>query len=103
MPTLRIPTPLRSYTGGLNQIAVQGGTVSEAMQDLVAQYPALKQHLYNGSGELRPFVNLFIGEENVKDLQGLQTPLDEEDRLLLIPSIAGGSSLLANRRAKQHL
>jgi molybdopterin synthase sulfur carrier subunit len=93
MPTLRIPTPLRAYTGGLSQIPVQGNTVSEAMLDLVAQYPALKPHLYNGAGDLRPFVNLFLGDENVRDLAGLATQLKDDDSLRLIPSIAGGSSL----------
>ena len=90
MPVLRIPTPLRSYTAGQSEIAVQGGTVAEAMDDLMGQYPSLKPHLYNGTGTLRPFVNLFIGENNIKDLEGLETPLEADDRLLLIPSIAGG-------------
>jgi adenylyltransferase/sulfurtransferase len=90
MPAIRIPTPLRTYTGGKNEVLVQGQTVSQAMSDLIVQFPALKPHLYNGQDALRPFVNLFLGEENVKDLQGLETPLKEDDRLLLIPSIAGG-------------
>ena len=90
MPVLRIPTPLRSYTSGQSEIPVQGDTVAEAMNDLMGQYPSLKPHLYNGSGVLRPFVNLFIGEDNIKDLKGLETPLKADDRLLLIPSIAGG-------------
>lgn len=92
MPTLRIPTPLRTYTGGESEVPVQGQTVSEAMQYLISQHPSLEPHLYNGKGDLRPFVNLFLGEENVRDLQGLETPLGLEDRLLLIPSIAGGST-----------
>ena len=90
MPAIRIPTPLRSYTHGQNEVAVRGQTVSEAMGDLIIQYPALQPHLFNGQGSLRPFVNLFLGEENVRDLQGLETPLKEDDHLLLIPSIAGG-------------
>ena len=90
MATLRIPTPLRAYTGGNNEIAVQGSTVGEALDDLVTLYPSLRPHLYNGEDKLRPFVNLFLGEENVKDLQGLATPVSQSDRLLLIPSIAGG-------------
>jgi molybdopterin converting factor small subunit len=90
MPVLRIPTPLRSYTSGQSEISVQGGTVAEAMNDLIGQFPSLQPHLYNGQGTLRPFVNLFIGEDNIKDLNGLETPLRENDRLLLIPSIAGG-------------
>ncbi len=90
MPVLKIPTPLRSYTDGQAEIRVQGSNAAEALQHLVEQYPALKPHLYNGDGHLRPFVNLFLGEHNIRDLQGLQTPLDEETRLMLIPSIAGG-------------
>mgnify|MGYP001362257444 FL=1 len=91
MPTLRIPAPLRSYTNGQSEVTVNGQTVEEALQDLLKKYPTLKPHLYNSNGGLRPFVNLFLGENNIKDLQGLGTPLKEEDRLLLIPSIAGGS------------
>jgi len=90
MAILRIPTPLRAYTGGNNEIMVRGSTVGEALNDLVTIYPALRPHLYNGEGVLRPFVNLFLGENNVKDLQGLATPVGDDDRLLLIPSIAGG-------------
>ncbi len=91
MPTLRIPTPLRSYTNGQTEIDVQGQTAGDVLQDLILHYPALRPHLYNPQGDLRPFVNLFIGENNIKDLQGLETPLQAEDRLLLIPSIAGGN------------
>ena len=85
MATLKIPTPLRSYTNGQTEISVQGGTVGEVMNDLVTQFPTLRLHLYNGKDELRPFVNLFLNSENVKDLQGMQTPLAEDDRLMLIP------------------
>jgi molybdopterin converting factor small subunit len=90
MAVLRIPTPLRSYTNGQSEVPVSGATVSAAMSDLTGQFPALKPHLFKDDGELRAFVNLFKGEENVNELQGLQTPLAENDRLLIIPSIAGG-------------
>jgi len=90
MPLIRIPTPLRSYTSSQAEIQVQGQTVADAMEDLVIQFPNLRTHLYNGSGQLRPFVNLFLNEDNVRDLQGMQTSLKESDRLMLIPSIAGG-------------
>jgi adenylyltransferase/sulfurtransferase len=92
MTTLKIPTPLRYYTGGQAEVSVSGSTVAAAMRDLVEQYPTLEQHLYNGRGEMRAFVNLFLGENNIKDLQGLETPLNEGDTLRLIPSIAGGSN-----------
>ena len=90
MTTLKIPTPLRQYTNGQAQVAVSGSDVSAAMRDLVEQFPALEQHLYNGDGEMRAFVNLFLGENNTRDLQGLETPLGEGDTLRIIPSIAGG-------------
>ena len=90
MSTLKIPTPLRSYTNGQAEVTVNGGNIASAMTSLINQYPTLKPHLYNESGELRTFVNLFLGENNINDLQGLETPLGENDRLILIPSIAGG-------------
>jgi len=90
MAVIRIPTPLRTYTGGQVEVTVAGVTVADAMNDLVAQYPTLKPHLFNGEAQLRPFVNLFLNDENVRDLQGTNTPIQESDRLLLIPSIAGG-------------
>ena len=90
MAILKIPTPLRSYTDGQIEVKVSGKNVGQAMEQLVVKYPTLRPHLYSGDGRLRPFVNLFVGENNVKDLQGLETPLDEEARVLLIPSIAGG-------------
>ena len=92
MTTLRIPTPLRAYTSGKREVNVSGVKISEALSDLTNQYPAIKPHLFNEGGELRPFVNLFVGENNIKDLQGVDTPVREGDRIMLIPSIAGGSS-----------
>jgi sulfur-carrier protein len=91
MTILRIPTPLRPYTEGNSEIQVQAENVAGAMQQLIGLYPSLKPHLYNGDGQLRPFVNLYLNEDNIKDLQGLETPVAESDRLMLIPSIAGGS------------
>lgn len=90
MTTLRIPTPLRAYTGGKSEVTVAGAKISEALADLTTQYPAIKPHLFNENGDLRPFVNLFIGESNIKDLQGVETPIKDGDRVMLIPSIAGG-------------
>ena len=90
MTTLRIPTPLRPYAEGKSEITVQGLTVGEALNDLVTQYPALKKHLFAETEELRPFVNLFLGDEDVRHLQGVDTPLKDGDKLMIIPSIAGG-------------
>ena len=90
MPVLRIPTPLRAYTNGQSNITVAGANISEALTDLTKQYPTIKPHLFNEGGDLRPFVNLFIGENNIKDMQGVNTPIKDDDKLVLIPSIAGG-------------
>lgn len=92
MPILRIPTPLRPYAEGQSEIPVQGQTVSEALADLTAQYPQLRQHLFSDEGELRAFVNLFLGEEDIRHLQGIDTPLKDSDKLRIIPSIAGGNN-----------
>ena len=89
MTTLKIPTPLRQYTNGQAEVEVNGSNVNAAMQNLVEQYPTLEQHLYN-HGELRAFVNIFLGQDNIKDLQGIETPLEQGSILRIIPSIAGG-------------
>lgn len=90
MPILKIPTPLRTYTDGQVEVEVIGQTVGEAMLQLVHEFPPLRPHLYNGDGKLRPFINLFVGGQNVRDLNGLETPISEDTRVLLVPSIAGG-------------
>ena len=90
MPVLRIPTPLRAYTNGQSDVTVSGANISETLTDLTSQYPALKPPLFNDGGDLRPFVNLFVGENNIKDLQGVDTPVKDGEKIMLIPSIAGG-------------
>ncbi len=89
MASIKIPTPLRQYTGGESKVSVDGATVGAAMGHLVDQHPDLKQHLYEGE-ELRSFVNVFLGEEDVRFLQGMETEIDADANLRIIPSIAGG-------------
>ncbi len=89
MASIKIPTPLRAYTNNQAQVDVAGTTVGEALNDLTDQYPELRQHLFNGA-ELRNFVNVFLGEEDVRFLDGLGTEIDSGDSLRIIPSIAGG-------------
>lgn len=93
MPTMRIPTPLRVYVDNQTEVKLQGSTVKEVLSDLVECYPEVKPHLFSDDTNLRPFVNLFLGEENIRDIDGLNSILKEDDRLLLIPSIAGGCEL----------
>ena len=89
MTTIRIPTPLRPYTGGSSAVAVSGGTVGEALADLTRLHPQLRPHLYDGD-ELRSFVNVYLNKEDVRGLQGAQTAVAEADTLMIIPSSAGG-------------
>ena len=90
MPTIRIPTPFRPYADGKTEVTVAGDTVGGALSDLARQYPDLRQHLYNDKDELRSFVNVFLGVENVRFLRGVNTPLQETDQLRIVPSVAGG-------------
>lgn len=89
MATIKIPTPLRAYTGGNAEVNVSGATVSAILSDLTTQFPDLRPHLYNGD-ELRNFVNIFIGDEDVRFRSGLDTEVEPGDKLRIIPSIAGG-------------
>jgi molybdopterin converting factor small subunit len=90
MATLKIATPLRTFTGGLAEVRLQGKTVAGALNDLMDQYPALRGQIFNQEGNLRAFVHLFVNDEDIQHLQGMDTPLGETDRMMLIPSIAGG-------------
>ncbi len=90
MPTLKIPTPLKPYAGNQGSFKLPGENVGEVLNAVVDEHPMLKKHLFADDGSLRPFVNLFLGEENINRLDGLNTALSEEDTVLIIPSIAGG-------------
>lgn len=89
MASIRIPTPLRAYTDGEASISVDGTTVGEVLNNLVDLHPDLKPHLFNDD-ELRSFVNIFLADEDIRFLQGLETELEDDDSLRIIPSIAGG-------------
>lgn len=91
MPSIRIPTPLRPYTGGQSIVPVQSTTVSAALNELAERYPQLRPHLFNEAGELRSFVNIFVNSEDVRYLHQGETPLREEDTIRIVPSIAGGA------------
>lgn len=89
MANIRIPTPLREYAGNQATVTVSGDTVGAALTDLVTQHPELRNHLFNNDA-LRNFVNVFLGEEDIRFLDGLDTPIAADASLRIIPSIAGG-------------
>jgi len=88
--TIRIPTPLRSATDGQATVEIEGNTVDEALRTLVDQYPDLADNLYNEDDELRQFVNVYVGDEDVRFGDGVDTTLEPSDEISIVPSIAGG-------------
>jgi len=92
MKTLLVPTALRGFVDGKASVEVSGATVGETLADLAGRYPDLKRHLYEDDGRLRPFINVYLGEDNVKALEGLDTPVADGAELMLVPAIAGGYS-----------
>ena len=92
MPKVKIPTPLRQYTGGNTELEVGGTTTGEALGNLASEHHDLKQHLYTGDGKLRSFVNVYKGDEDIRYLEGQDTEVAEGDEISIIPSIAGGSA-----------
>lgn len=92
MPTIHIPTPLRAYTDKQAAVTVTASTVGEALDALTEDYPGLAKHIRDDSGKLRSFVNVYLGDEDVRFLQKDDTPVAESDELTIVPSIAGGVS-----------
>ena len=92
MTSIRLPTPLRPYAGGQSSVTVDCATVADALAALTRHYPQLQRHLYAESGELRAFVNVYVNDANIRDLQGAQTLVTAGDTVLIVPSIAGGAA-----------
>jgi len=88
--TIQIPTPLRAYTNDQSAASVDGATVGEALRALVDRYPELETNLYTDDGTLRQFVNIYVGEDDIRHLDGPDTALSDGDELSIVPSIAGG-------------
>ena len=91
MPKVIIPTPLRQYAGKQDSLELPGGTVGELLGRLTTEYGGLKQHLYTEEGKLRSFVNVYVNDEDIRYLQKDDTPVQAEDVVSIVPSIAGGT------------
>ncbi len=87
---VRVPTPLQPLTGGAPEVLAEGKTVREVIDDLERKYAGIKARLCDENGELRRFVNIFVNDEDVRFLQGLDTEVKEGDELSIVPAIAGG-------------
>jgi sulfur-carrier protein len=87
---VRIPTQLRTLTGGAGEVQVAGSTVGEALKALDAAHPGMGDRLFDEGGNLRRFVNVFLADEDVRFLEGLATPVADGETLSIVPAVAGG-------------
>lgn len=86
-----IPTPLRQYTERKEAVEIEASSVADALQRLTAQFDGLRKHLFNDEGKLRSFVNIYLNDEDIRYLQKDKTPVNPNDVISIVPSIAGGS------------
>ena len=85
-----VPTPLRQYAGKKDEVQIEGKTIAEALASLTDQYTELRRHLFTDEGKIRSFVNVYLNDEDIRYLQKDQTPVQENDVISIVPSIAGG-------------
>ncbi|MBW5814963.1 MoaD/ThiS family protein [Yersinia kristensenii] len=93
--TLLIPSALRAFTDGQGKVSLEGENVGELVAALAEHYPDIRQHLYEDDGSLRSFINLYVGDANIKTTGGLGTPVNSGDEVILVPAIAGGAGARA--------
>jgi molybdopterin synthase sulfur carrier subunit len=88
--TVRIPTPLRTLTGGADEVTATGATVGAVIDELEGRYPGIKDRLLDEKG-VRRFINIYVGEEDIRFLDGLKTEVKAGDHIAIVPAIAGGA------------
>ncbi len=87
---VRIPTILRTYTEGASEVTAEGETLSAVLEDLEGSYTGIRARIVDETGELRRFVNVYVGNDDVRFLQGLATPTPDGAKISVIPAVAGG-------------
>ena len=88
--TVRIPSPLQRITQNLAEVQAEGGTVAELIDNLEQQYPGIKERLYDESGRLRRYVNIYVADEDIRHQQNENPPVPDGTEVSIIPAIAGG-------------
>ena len=88
--TVRIPTQLRNLSDNASEVQVEASTVAQALKALEAAHPGFGERLFDDSGELRRFVNVFVADEDIRFMQGLETPVSDGTSVSIIPAVAGG-------------
>jgi sulfur-carrier protein len=91
MATIRIPPVLRASVGGEKEVSASGENVGEVLRDLAASHPATQSQLFSDAGELNRYVNVYLNDEDVRVLDGLDTAVGAADVLVILPAMAGGS------------
>ena len=91
MATVLIPTPLRKFTGNSSIISVSGNVVSEIINNMALEYPDLQKHILDPSGTLRPFINIFVGQDDIKSLQYQNSAVEANSVISIVPAVAGGN------------
>ena len=89
--SVRIPTTLRTLTAGASEVAVDGSTVGEVLTALEAAHPGFVERLLDDDGGLRRFVNVFVADDDVRFMQGMETPVPDGETVSIIPAVAGGA------------
>jgi molybdopterin synthase sulfur carrier subunit len=87
---VKIPTPFRKFTAGEATVAVEGGTIAEALESLESKHPGVKAKLCDDSGKLRRFINVYANQDDIRFLDNLDTELGDGDEVTIVPAIAGG-------------
>ena len=87
---VRVPTPLRKYTQGADEVNAQGSNVKSLVEDLEKNYPGIKERICDETGKVRRFVNVYVNGDDIRFLQNLDTTLKEGDNISIVPAIAGG-------------
>lgn len=90
MATVYVPTPLRRFTNGQSKLIAQGDSVGTLLQTLDADYPGMSARLLDDDGNVKRFINVFVNDDEIRTLQGLNTPLGEDDLVSIVPAMAGG-------------
>lgn len=93
MAKIIIPTPLRKFTENNATLDVSGATVGESINELITAFPGLKQHLQDQSDRVRSYVNIFVGDENMRSLNNEETPVQADTVISIVPAIAGGAGI----------
>ena len=93
MVKVRIPTPLRTMTGGKSELETQASDIQAMIDSLNGQFPGLKSRICDDTGEIRRFVNIYLNEEDIRFMQGKNTALKDGDEVSIVPAIAGGAVL----------